>query len=649
MKHALRQGSASRRADKATDGRLHESSGPKAFLDQVITKVNPAIVKKLLAKQQEADAASAFTQVQRAGLKESTASFRSHSFREAQAADAGKSGKTKYRVILLEEGLGNFGACCYYSRPALESAIQIFDGKKIYADHPSEGEFESRPERSVRDILGHFEDLKLEETKAGRAQLTGDVVVMGGESYRWARELMEHAVEYAKKFPDKEFVGLSINAKGESDDMPIQAAIKRGVPDEAMPKLQEAINQGIDSVVYVHSFTSAISCDLVTEAGAGGKILSLIEGAKKMEKENDSQEGGPGSGRKPGGGSGGGVSDPKHASGRFRRDIGLSGQKLPSARTPEGRALRRAAAQARANTSAVKRSNHSDAIKAGQARRNAQDTWSNHIKSLQQAKKNARKGLESNQSEEEMKKQESANEGIDQSGHDDAAQDMELFRQMLAKHKADGDEDFTDEECAIAKEAYEAHKEMGLEAEAAESEAVKYLKATKHMASKRDAQEAAAEDTSAGSEDGADDKEDDKEKPAQEAMTESATGKKKSTASEETELEKIRAENIRLTGELAAFKESDKKKSVSSHIEKLCKESKMTQTVTASFKKLVEKSKSVEEVDKAWGIFQEGFRAKKSSSAEGELDFGQMLIESEKSDYSTGKKDAIDFGSCKLD
>lgn len=587
---------------KATDGRSFKEGsgtyGPSAFLDQVF--VNLKSVKKeaivpqvpkaapagdpitlmiaenpemnastffnllkskgfvisppsqdLGEKKEEADSASANTASLRAGLKkESKIGFRTRSFLESQVnIKDNKGGTTRYKVVLLEEGMGNFNASAYYSKEALASAIPIFEGKKIYADHPQESEATERPERSVRDILGHFENIHVQESKSGQAQLVGDVVVMGGSSYQWARELMEHSVEYAKKFPDKEFVGLSINASGDSEEITMEEAQKRGIPDGALPKIQEAKKQGINTLTYVSEFKEAVSCDLVTEAGAGGKILNLIEGAKKMteaeKKEKEAKE----------------------------------------------------AAEAKA-------------------------------------------------------KEADGNQGDEQGGgdHKDAAQDMALIKQMMAKYL--GGDAVADEEAAIVKEAYEAHKEMGLKDDEAGSKACEYLKASKHMAAKREAaaQQEAAKEASAGSESCSDDKknEADKSVESKETAKESSV-KKESAAPAKSEIEKLKEENAKLAGELASFRESDKKKSVQSHVEKLCKESKLTQTVTASFKKLVESAKSVEEVDKTWAVFQEGYRSKKST-AEGGLDFGNMVIESEKTSFiESASGSGVNFGACVIE
>ena len=191
--------------------------------------------------------------------------------------------QTMFRVVLLEEGLGNLHDAYYYTREALESAVSVFNGLKIFADHPSLEEEEIRPERSTRDILGHYENVSVEDGDAGRAWLCGDLNLLPSDDCGWARGLMVRAIENAKKFPDTPFIGLSINAGGAATKTPIDDVIA-SAPDGAKEKLTQAKDQGIDTVKVVQQITRGTSCDLVTEAGAGGKILNIIGDEDGEEK-----------------------------------------------------------------------------------------------------------------------------------------------------------------------------------------------------------------------------------------------------------------------------------------------------------------------------------------------------------------------------
>jgi len=247
-------------------------------------------------KTKQADSGSSMAAPLRAKPKESNPAMKSTLSFQCRVQEAAHKndgiGPTSFKTILIQEGLGNLKDTFYYTREALESAIPLFTGKKIYANHPSRDEEENRPERDVRDILGHFENIHIEEDEEGRAQLVGDVVVLSEEPFRWARALMNHAVDYSEKFPDKEFVGLSINASGNAQEKSLDDLFREdSLPRSVLPKLQKAKDQGIDSVRVVNELNEAVSCDLVTEAGAGGKILALMEQEKSMaKKESEKKE-----------------------------------------------------------------------------------------------------------------------------------------------------------------------------------------------------------------------------------------------------------------------------------------------------------------------------------------------------------------------
>lgn len=210
------------------------------------------------------------------------------SMREADTKGKGK----KFEVVIIEEGLGNFGDAFYYSADCIQAMPPIFEGKKIYANHPSAVDEQIRPERDVRDILGYFEDVTVKDMD-GKTSLVANVLIPDDGSYDWARTLMREAVEYKDKHPNQEFIGISINASGDANDTPIDDVIK-DAPPSAQPKLLEAKSKGIETVRVVTTITDAVSADLVTEAGAGGKIIKLMEGDKDMSKKEDGSKDGKG-------------------------------------------------------------------------------------------------------------------------------------------------------------------------------------------------------------------------------------------------------------------------------------------------------------------------------------------------------------------
>lgn len=198
-------------------------------------------------------------------------------FKESSGANK-PSGYTTFKTVLIEEGMGNLNDAFYYTRQALEGAIAVFEGKKIYADHPSLDEEQLRPERSVRDVLGYFSGVTLEEGDQGQAMLVGECNILPDPSFEWARALMREAFEYSKKYPGQDLIGLSINAQGSADEMKLDDFMKAyKVPESAMPKIDEARAQGLNSIRVVNKLGSAISCDLVTEAGAKGRVIQPLK------------------------------------------------------------------------------------------------------------------------------------------------------------------------------------------------------------------------------------------------------------------------------------------------------------------------------------------------------------------------------------
>lgn len=268
-----------------------------------------AIYKKMGGEvgKSEADGGAGFGQVLRS--KESSAEVpasirfqENTTFLEAITPAANQDpNPSRFSAIIIQEGMGNFRDGFYYTKEALESACALFEGKKIYADHPTTIEEQVIPERSVRDILGHFENCRVIQAPDGHHMLQADLVVLPEGEFDWARGMMKHAINYNKKYPTRDFVGLSINANGHAEERAIKDFVSESKPPPyCMEKLQAAMDGGIDDIRVVSQLTDAISCDLVTEAGAGGRLLQMVEGElmkKKKAKEADQKH--PASGKGP--------------------------------------------------------------------------------------------------------------------------------------------------------------------------------------------------------------------------------------------------------------------------------------------------------------------------------------------------------------
>lgn len=442
------------------------------------------------------------------GKKESSISFRAVRLIERAAADDG-IGPTRFRSVLIQEGLGNLRDRYYYTKEALETALPIFEGKKIYADHPSSIEEQSRPERSVRDILGYFENVQLEENEEGQAILVGDIHMMDEEPYSWARGIMRHAVEYSKKFSDKDFVGLSINASGDAEEVALDEFLKENsVPESARLKLNKAKDEGIDKIKVVSSITDAISCDLVTEAGAGGKVMEMIEKEKKMAKKAKIEE-----------------------------------KKMEAC--------------------------EEEKVKASEV-----------------------EGDEAEEKKEAVPAAKADGDGGDD--HTDAPQDEELFKKMMKKHMGDKQEmDEMDE--GEVRQAYQAAREMGYEAEEAMKMATGYAKMAKHLAAKK-AKEI-------------DEAEEDESDETSEAKGEPSTDDGGKHPAGAAESEKKESEILVLKGEVAKLKETIKGIQLDKYLDKKLKETRLPFEQTKKIRESLGAVKSERQIDGAIASFMNGWNA----------------------------------------
>lgn len=157
-----------------------------------------------------------------------------------EAATA-RDGGIRYRARLIEGDTQ--GSSGYYSREVLErdGPRTWAQGTQVFMDHPGEHERHDRPERSVRDLAGRIDSTPAYEGDG----LYADVYI-----YPWAAGIVREMADD---------IGMSIRASAtvESSNDP---AIRGPV---------------------ITSLTEGVSVDLVTRAGAGGKLVSLIESARR--------------------------------------------------------------------------------------------------------------------------------------------------------------------------------------------------------------------------------------------------------------------------------------------------------------------------------------------------------------------------------
>ena len=178
--------------------------------------------------------------------------------REVSASDDAGNAK----VIIIREGPGNLGDRHWYPAQTLIDSVNagVWEGAQAYFDHPTSLEERDIPERSVKNLAGWFSDAKIvdysDPERGACKAIEATFHPQLGESR--TSSLLRTCVEYAKAFPTKSYVGLSINACGNGE---------------------QAMFDG-ETWNRVDSITEVVSVDFVTRAGAGGKPIAFRESYK---------------------------------------------------------------------------------------------------------------------------------------------------------------------------------------------------------------------------------------------------------------------------------------------------------------------------------------------------------------------------------
>ena len=152
-----------------------------------------------------------------------------------------KFDKGRATVIVIKAGF-NATEDRYYPAEMLKRDYGIFEGQKMYADHPTEEEDKERPERSIKDWVATLTEVKCDEngTVTGVADIIEEWLMKKLASLREKNMLSE--------------MGISINAVGSAS---------------------KATIDGKETLV-IEKLTAAKSVDFVTEPGAGG-VVTLYE------------------------------------------------------------------------------------------------------------------------------------------------------------------------------------------------------------------------------------------------------------------------------------------------------------------------------------------------------------------------------------
>ena len=147
------------------------------------------------------------------------------SLREAHAQPSEKTdrGSVYKNVTLIKSGLGNRRDKNYYPAHVLESAVNdgLFEGLRAFADHPDSVSEEVQPERTVRDLVGIYENANYNPDSQS---VQADLRVL--RSHKWLSETIDELLESGHG--DK--IGLSINGRGQTEPkrMKLEESGRRG-------------------------------------------------------------------------------------------------------------------------------------------------------------------------------------------------------------------------------------------------------------------------------------------------------------------------------------------------------------------------------------------------------------------------------------
>ncbi len=158
-----------------------------------------------------------------------------------------KFDKGRATVVVIKAGF-NATEDRYYPVETLKRDYKVFEGMKMYADHPTEEEDKARPERSIKDWVATLTEVTCDEN--------GVVTGIADVIEPW---MMQKLAALREKQMLSE-MGISINAIGHAT---------------------KATIEGKETLV-IEELTACRSVDFVTEPGAGG-IVTLYESDRSRD------------------------------------------------------------------------------------------------------------------------------------------------------------------------------------------------------------------------------------------------------------------------------------------------------------------------------------------------------------------------------
>lgn len=176
--------------------------------------------------------------------------------REAEVI-ADNENERRVRITVFSVGPGNEKQKAFYTQKAVDTSSPIFEGCALGVNHPDDIEKQVQSEGKVQDVIGWLENCKPEGE-----ELKAEAVVYPGEPYleRWIQ--IKQAIEYAKKYPGKNHIGVSLSA-------------------ETLPVKPFTFNGG--TWYAVDGFAEAMRVDIVTKPARGGKFEKVLSESNRKD------------------------------------------------------------------------------------------------------------------------------------------------------------------------------------------------------------------------------------------------------------------------------------------------------------------------------------------------------------------------------
>lgn len=124
-----------------------------------------------------------------------------------------------FECTMITAGPGNPANKFYYPPEWISDPLtaKLYNGAQCYIDHDGYMDMENRPERSMRDLLGYWDNVHAESNA-----LKGRLHIVPAPSNQTFRDTIAVSLEYRKSNPDKNLCGFSIVQQGDFEPFDFQ-------------------------------------------------------------------------------------------------------------------------------------------------------------------------------------------------------------------------------------------------------------------------------------------------------------------------------------------------------------------------------------------------------------------------------------------